>query len=421
MASLDKRGRNYFVRFRDHLGVQRTIKAGPDKSAAEQIRRDKESELCKIKAGSLDPREAKWVDSERRPVLEHVREWSRYLLSKGCIPRHAQQSCERVVKLVGFARITRISGISIGPIQTALADIRQTRGRKGRQRLSDNSLVAYARAAKSFSRWLWRDGRAREDGLMHMAMPEVSDKTDRRALEPEEAALLISHTRSEPKRSGMTGEDRSILYSVALGTGFRLGEILSLVPESFRLDQEPPAIVCQAEHTKNGREAIQPILPELAELLRPWLARKPAGVPVLSVRRDVAARVLRQDLEAAGVEEAEAYDFHCLRHSYITMVVKSGASVKVCQELARHSDPKLTMNIYTHLTIHDTAKGLAGLVRTLGVNFVQNGATGTDSARTISSISSHQTESAHPDNLTTPKSVDFARLLPGLLACRLVQ
>jgi hypothetical protein len=54
-------------------------------------------------------------------------------------------------------------------------------------------------------------------------------------------------------------------------------------------------------------------------------------------------------------------DFHALRATYITLLVKGGASVKVAQELARHSDPKLTMNVYTKLGVHDLTGALDAL------------------------------------------------------------
>jgi integrase len=385
MASLQKRGRNYFIRYRDECGKQKTVKGGPDKSVAEQIKRDKESEICAIRAGSLDAKDLKAQEAERRPVAEHAADWHAYLLSKACTPQHADQSRDRALKLIKFARITRVSGLTIGTIQTALGDLRKYKGRARRERLSDGTLAAYARAIKSFSRWLWRDGRTRDDALVHMSLPEINDKAVRRALTAEEAAILIANTRSQPTRSGMTGEDRSVFYSLALGTGFRLRETLSLTPESFDLGGDPPTITCRAEKTKNRKLACQPILPELAETLRPWLACKPAGVPVLSVCPYKAASILRQDLEAAGVEDAESYDFHALRHSYITMVVKSGCSVKVAQELARHSDPKLTLNVYSHLGVHDLTQGLTGLVRTVITPPVQIGLTGTDGGSSISS------------------------------------
>jgi integrase len=203
----------------------------------------------------------------------------------------------------------------------------------------------------------------------------------------------------------MTGVDRSILYATALGTGFRAGELRSLTPESFDVDCNPPTVTCMASYTKNGREAVQPIRPELAELLRPWLLGKAPGERLFAFRQDAAARMIRDDLAASGIAENESYDFHCLRHTYITEVVKSGCSVKVAQELARHADPKLTLNIYSHLTVHDLAMGLAGLVHTLPTPSVSVGLTGTDGGSSISSPGGTQVD---------PKRQDLRSIRPKL-------
>ncbi len=53
------------------------------------------------------------------------------------------------------------------------------------------------------------------------------------------------------------------------------------------------------------------------------------------------------DFLACTDSEGRVVDFHALRATYITMLVKGGATVKQAQDLARHSDPKLTMNVYT--------------------------------------------------------------------------
>ena len=50
------------------------------------------------------------------------------------------------------------------------------------------------------------------------------------------------------------------------------------------------------------------------------------------------------------------FDFHALRGQYITALVRSGAPAKVAQELARHSDPKSTFNVHTHLSVPDKQK-----------------------------------------------------------------
>ncbi len=54
-------------------------------------------------------------------------------------------------------------------------------------------------------------------------------------------------------------------------------------------------------------------------------------------------------------------DFHALRHTYITRIVGSGASVKVAQELARHSTPTLTIGRYAHTRLHDLSTALESL------------------------------------------------------------
>lgn len=42
-------------------------------------------------------------------------------------------------------------------------------------------------------------------------------------------------------------------------------------------------------------------------------------------------------------------DFHALRHTFITNLARADVSPKVAQTLARHSDIRLTMDIYTHV------------------------------------------------------------------------
>ena len=56
-------------------------------------------------------------------------------------------------------------------------------------------------------------------------------------------------------------------------------------------------------------------------------------------------------------------DFHSLRHSYIALLDKSGATLKEAMQLARHSDPKLTMAVYGRALGGDRAPGRGGASR----------------------------------------------------------
>ena len=78
--------------------------------------------------------------------------------------------------------------------------------------------------------------------------------------------------------------------------------------------------------------------------------------------------MLRLDLEAAGIPytvegpDGPLYaDFHALRHSYIALLDKSGATLKEAMQLARHSDPKLTMARYGRAQLHDLAEAVGRL------------------------------------------------------------
>ncbi|MCX5670882.1 MAG: hypothetical protein NTU94_06125 [Planctomycetota bacterium] len=51
-------------------------------------------------------------------------------------------------------------------------------------------------------------------------------------------------------------------------------------------------------------------------------------------------------------------DFHALRHTYISRLVRSGAAPAVAKSLARHSTIVLTMDHYTHTLIEDARAAL---------------------------------------------------------------
>ncbi|MBV8076675.1 MAG: tyrosine-type recombinase/integrase [Planctomycetaceae bacterium] len=360
MASVRKRGTSWYVRYRDERGKQVELKAGPDRGMAKRVAAEVESRVRAIKAGVLDPREKQWADAERIPLVTHVQDWADSLTAKGRTPRYAELARNRVLRLIGMARASRLSHLSLSGIQAAVGDLRSLPGRSGNVGLSDRSVHHHVRAIGAFTKWLWRDRRVREDPLAHLSPPTVVHRRRRRALSLEDAARLITTTRTGPVSYGLSGADRAACYALALGTGFRADELRSLVPEDFALASDPPAVTCRAAYTKNRTEAVQPIRRDLAELLRTWVAGKPPGVPVLALPMDTA-KMVRRDLARAGIPDPETYDFHGLRHTFVTHLVRSGTSIKVVQALARHADPAMTLGVYTHVQVLDLARGLDGL------------------------------------------------------------
>jgi len=72
-----------------------------------------------------------------------------------------------------------------------------------------------------------------------------------------------------------------------------------------------------------------------------------------------------RDLATVGILKVNAHgrtvDVHAMRHTFVTLMARSGVMPTTAQKLMRHSDIRLTMNIYTHLDLADTAGAVAAL------------------------------------------------------------
>src|SRR5437879_4149928 len=78
--------------------------------------------------------------------------------------------------------------------------------------------------------------------------------------------------------------------------------------------------------------------------------------------------MLQADLEAAGIPYVTegpdgplSADFHALRHSYVALMDQAGLTLKEAMQLARHSDPKLTMARYGRAQLHDLGEAVRRL------------------------------------------------------------
>jgi integrase len=230
----------------------------------------------------------------------------------------------------------------------------------------------YLDAMKQFVAWLVQDRRMPDNPLAHLSGGNVKldRRHDRRTLTADELRSAIQAAGlSDRVFRGVTGADRAMLYSVACASGFRAAELASLCPDAFALDGEPPTVTLAAEHAKNGRTAVQPLPAGIVEALRDYLAGRPADQPIWpGTWPKKAAEMISLDLDAAGIPyvvegtDGPLYaDFHSLRHSFIALLDRSGATLKEAMQLARHSDPKLTMAVYGRAHLHDLGEAVGRL------------------------------------------------------------
>lgn len=169
-------------------------------------------------------------------------------------------------------------------------------------------------------------------------------------------------------RYKLEGERNALAYLIFLTTGIRFNELRQLTWGDVDLDAETLTIrgeTAKGDATGKARaDAVQPLPVPTVAALRAWRVRCGAfdlAAPVLKLPADFS-RTLTKDLGLARVKARDGtlapiakrdgagrvVDLHALRHTYGTMLARSGADPKTVQDLMRHSSVGLTFGVYVH-------------------------------------------------------------------------
>ena len=375
------RSKKWWGRYRTANGKDRRVPLAADKTAAQAMLNDLVRKAERVAAGIVDPYET----HRKRPLTEHLSDFKKDLKNKGSTPNYVQTTYQRahtIAEAAGFKTINELS-------PSCVLDVLAAKRKEGISIASSNH---YQRAIKMFTRWLVRDRRMADDPLSHLAAmnKEVDRRRVRRPLTTEEITILVEKTpiHKQPRRR-MNGEDRALLYIVAVYTGLRRNEIASITPVSFDFDSEPPTVTVEAGYSKRRQKDVLPLRHDFVERIRAWVEQRPdlktsdIMFPIKNLR---TSDMLRKDLgyarsqwiaeaktddersqrEASSFlayedEQGHVVDFHSLRKTFITNLTKSGVAPKTAQLLARHSDINLTMNTYTTLGVLDQAAAMESL------------------------------------------------------------
>ncbi len=369
MASVFKPegSKKYVILYFDENGKRRKKTGSTDKSVTNRIARDIENKVALRKEGLIDPKDEAHRVQMMRPLADHITAWRDGMLKQGHTEKHANQSADRVRRLIAVmfgakpdeidgkrmsrsqqqqARCSidrlitkaRLSDISTERVQAVLATFRAS----GRSAQTCNH---YRAGIRAFARWAKRTGRIREYPLEGLASFNAKEdrRHDRRTLSLDELTRLIAVAERSPDFQAMTGPARALCYRLAASTGLRYSEIGSIRPASF--DWKAPSVTIQAAYTKNGDPVTLPLPDDLASDLEPFVATLATDLPVFPLPAK-GADMLRADLEATGIPYQDAsglfFDFHALRCQMATLADQAGVSPRIVQRIMRHSSLELT-------------------------------------------------------------------------------
>ncbi len=373
----------YTAQYFNENGKRRKAPTGcQDKQEALRYANHLENQARKRRTGEIDAKAERYGKESRRPLPEHLADFRQYLRDKQNTAKHVELICSRVAKLVDDCKAQDIGDLTDAAVMAAI----------GAMKAGGASLQTcnhYIRGIKQFSRWMKLQKRTPDDALAGLAgfNVETDRRYVRREMTPDEAAYLLRTVENyTTAMHNMPGPDRAMAYRVALGTGFRAKELRSLTPASFDLDADPATVTVDAAYSKRRRQDVQPIRSDLADSLRPWLAKYGRDEHPFAAMPERTARMLRDDLDEARLRwlqdaktdaerkerersdflkhidaDGRVLDFHGTRHTYVSAIVAGGASVKTAQELARHSTPTLTIGRYSHTRLHDLTAALDAL------------------------------------------------------------
>lgn len=339
----------WWIEYRDHNGVLDRKPGYRDRQATRTLAAELERSAARIAEGLESPPTA--VVGTLADLADRYRD---ELARRGRAASHVK----RTRACLAFV----LDGLAVGlSLPTAIdgpdAD-RWLHAEARRLEWSPRTFNQYATAARAFGRWLVRRRFAPHNPFepVELLNPEAGRTFIRRALTAKELGLLLTAAAAGPRRYGMSGPDRAQLYRLAAYTGLRIGELASLTPASFTVEQgKALAVTVAAGSAKNRRTESVPIPASIAQETSTWLKRQTAGVRVFRGWNDWhtrGARMVAEDLAKVKilVETPEGrFDFHALRTTYVTMLARSGATLAEAQKLARHSTPKLTSGTYLRI------------------------------------------------------------------------
>lgn len=369
MASLYKKGRDkkkkyapWYIDYFDHTGRRRTVKGYTDKSKSEQLAAKLEHEAHLRRMGLIDSEQEELAERKRSGVEDHLQHFEQSLTRRKNTAKHVQLTIRRIRRVIEGCAFQTLGDIKAEAVECYLAELREHEG------FGHRTYNHYVQAFEQFCTWLVASRRLSTNPVPRLQRMncEIDVRRKRRALSPGEFAKLVESARSSTELiQCFDGETRARIYVLSYMTGLRRSELASLTPSNFQLDGAPATLTVNATISKHRREDTLPLHPDLVVMLREWLAGvKPDEhlFPRLARRRTWL--MVKKDLERVGipyVTHEGVADFHAAgRHTHITGLLRSGASLPEAMKLARHTDIKMTMR-YTHIGIEDQAKALAAL------------------------------------------------------------
>ena|SRR3990167_2570405 len=349
MASIYKpKGSNkYRIAYKDHNGKRKTTWGYRDKQATQARAREIETKAERKHAGMRT--------TEKKGILDAVEAYLSNLVRSGSLVNspHYKESDRILQTIINHCAWHTTRDANNADFLNYLNSILPDAAPRTRNRHQET-----LRAFLNFCcRLDWLD----ENPIARLKMAPVGQagrRHHRRAFTEQEFKWLMAYT-PEPRRT---------VYIVAGLSGLRRSELAKLTHNDY-LDNTARWTL-RPEITKNKKAANLPMLAECLDAIAKHRHSTPGWIFASNVFKSIPhVWTLRADMKRAGISRVDSrdgvLDFHSFRYFFCTLLAKH-LPIQTVAKLMRHSDIRLTANLYNDLGLQDLTEKVESLPRLLG-------------------------------------------------------
>jgi len=286
-------------------------------------------------------------------VMAELRRWLTHLGAERRMSPKTVEAYERDVRQF-LSFLTGHGGEQVTLQALAALEPRDVRAFMAARRsagIGSRSLMRSLAGARSFARFLERNGKGRVGALSAVRAPKVP-KTLPKPLDIASAKRLadVDLRAGEEREPWVLARDAAVL-ALLYGSGLRISEALGLTREAVPAPGKGDAITVTG---KGNKTRMVPVLRQVLELIDDYVSLCPYDLPdhgpifvgakggPLSPR--IVQFVMARLRGALGL--AETATPHALRHSFATHLLARGGDLRAIQELLGHASLSTTQ-IYT--------------------------------------------------------------------------
>lgn len=356
-----------------HTGQRVTRKLYSDKLASRR-KLDQMIQAAEQKAAGIIDR---YAEHRSRPIMEHIDDYLAHCKHVGMSYKTLHMKGSHLRALIEDVDAHRINDLEPNAISRWLQSLTQ----KGRSARTVNQNRADVVALMN---WCVQVGRIPDNPLS--VIPKLDERKDRRRvrrpLTEDELIYLLDIAAGQDEENGGRYTPRNLVYLTAALTGLRRSELKKMTWGD--IDFQASVIRVRISVGKAKREDHIAMHPQVRDELASFKPDDASSADEVFATMPTI-RTFYLDLERARTKwigdagdeteqqhrrnsdflakvdhQGRVVDLHAMRTTLGTMLAQQGVAPQLAQKIMRHSDYKTTLNHYTVLGLHDTARIIAG-------------------------------------------------------------